>query len=201
MTHFFRNLLQGEPHSLVEIRNSLEFAEENKTDLISLLEEHHDFLEESMDVLMDDSEVDSEKQIHLARFFRLLEMHGKAEEETVYHHLKVNADKEARLEGFGGQDEHDILFLLEDELIQMGYQTKWSEEIAAKAKVIANLMKNHIKAEENDMLPLAEKDFSDAEFEILRVEYLEKCKNYLDTTEFVPIQGAHTDSTSSRSMP
>ena len=182
MGNFLKSLMGSEPHSLESIRDSLEKSFMNDTDFISLLKEHHDYLQESISVLMDKDATDADKQSHLIRFFRLVEMHGKAEQETLYMSLKKNGEKEARLEGFGGQDEHDVAFQLEEELLAMGYLSDWNEEIAAKGKVAASLMFNHINEEESDMFPIAQNDIDEAELENMRDQYITKCKTYLDAS-------------------
>lgn len=180
MANFFKDLVSSEPHSLEKIEKTLDLAENDQDDFIALLKDHHDFLEESISVLEDLDAPDVEKQNHLIRFFRLLEMHGKAEEETLYAHLRQNAEREARLEGFVGQDEHDIAFQIEQELMRMGYQNRWDDEIAAKAKVVAGLVKNHIKDEEKDIFAIAQKYLDDEEMDDLLLEYVAKCRVYLD---------------------
>ena len=179
MANFFKELVRVEPHTLDEIRVSLDVDKADHKQFIPLLKEHHDYLAESISVLMDKDTTDFQKQEHLERFFRLLEMHGKAEEEVLYTNLQINPEKEVRLEGFSGLDEHDIAFQLEDELTGMGYKTEWTEEIAAKAKVVAGLVKNHIKEEEATMFPLAESHMTEEELEQMRDAYIQKCLAYL----------------------
>jgi len=183
MPNFFTNLVKPKKHSLEDVRISLEDETIEENDFLSVLEKHHGFLEESISVLMDIEAEDFEKQEHLNRFFRLFEMHAKAEQETLYIHLRQNIEKEARIEGFGGQDEHDMAFQLEDELLEMGYPSRWTEAIAAKARVAATLVKNHLKEEEHIMFPIAKNDLDDVEFETMRVEYIAKCKFYLDDSK------------------
>ena len=168
-----------EPHTLQQVRASIDTDAQQETGFIALLKEHHSFLEESIMVIMDPKATIPDKRAHINRFFNLLEMHGKAEQETLYVHLQQNTEEEARLEGLCGQDEHDVAFQLRDELQAMGYKTQWNDEIAAKAKVLASLVKNHIKEEEDIMFPIAKKDLSDEEMEQMRVEYIAKCRTYL----------------------
>lgn len=175
--------MNSEPHSIDEIRHSLDTDFVNEKEFLSILKEHHEYLKESISVLMSQDASDLKKQKHLRRFFRLVEMHGKAEEETLYEHLKQNTEVEARLEGLGGRDEHDLAFQLEDELLDMGYETTWDEEIAAKAKVVAVLVKNHIADEESNMFPIAQKDLGENELKHLSDIYLRKCKNYLEESQ------------------
>ncbi len=179
MASFLKEIVRTEPHTLQEIREALDEAEKDHKQLVPLLKEHHDYLQESIAVLLDKDSTDFQKQEHLERFFRLLEMHGKAEQEVLYTHLKANEEKDARLEGYAGQDEHDLAFQLEVELTDMGYKTEWNEQISAKAKVIAGLVKNHIKEEESMMFPIAETNMTEEELEDMRDAYIQKCISYL----------------------
>ena len=202
MTNFFQELVRAEPHSLEEIRNSLDQDLADHKQFVPLLKEHHGYLEESISVLLDKDTTDFQKQEHLERFFRLVEMHGKAEQEVLYIQLKDNSEKEARLEGFGGQEEHDIAFQLEAELLSMGYKAEWTEEIEAKAKVVAMLVKNHIKEEERTMFPIAESHMTEEELEHMRDAYIEKCIGYLVSDRAKDVysgewkMGIHKDSSS-----
>lgn len=179
MASFFTEIVRTEPHSIDEIRASLDKDLKDHKQFVPLLKEHHDYLQESISVLMDVDTTDFQKQEHLERFFRLLEMHGRAEQEVLYNHLKANDAREARLEGFAGQDEHDVAFQLEAELTKMGYKTEWNEEIEAKAKVLAVLVKNHIKEEESTMFDIAESHMTEEELEDMRDSYVQKCIGYL----------------------
>ena len=139
-----------------------------------------------MPVLMDKDAAPRNKQRHLSRFLDLLDMHGRAEEETLYRCLMRNPSKEARLEGLGGQDEHDIAYQLGQELRQLNFEFAWSESIDAKAKVVASLMANHIKEEERKMFSIAQNDIETDELRALTDEYIEKCKYYLDVAMNTP---------------
>lgn len=179
MANFFKELIKTDPHSLEYIRKTLDFATDEECDFIPLLKDHHDFLQESISILLDRDAKDIDKQRNLVRFFRLLDMHARAEEETLYVRLRLNEEKEARLEGYAGQNEHDVAFQLEEELLMMGYLDTWNEEIAAKAKVLAALVSNHIKEEEAMMFPIVLRELTKAEIRELRWNYLQKCKAYL----------------------
>lgn len=179
MSNFLKEIVRTEPHTLDEIRASLDKDMANHKQLVPLLKEHHNYLEESISYLLGDDSTDFQKQEHLERFFRLLEMHGKAEQETLYRHLKENSEKEARIEAFSGENEHEIAFQLEEELTGMGYKTEWTEVIEAKAKVVATLVKNHIKEEEHTMFTIAESHMTEEELELLRDAYVQKCIGYL----------------------
>lgn len=177
---FFKALVPHEALRLEDVRVSLGEAIIDEMELIPVMEKHHDYIKESITVLLSKDATDIEKQDHLFRFFRLLEMHGKAEEEVLYPALRDNADKEARLAGFAAQDEHDVAFRIERELLEMGYRDSWSEEIEAKAKVVAVLVKNHMQKEETEIFPLAEKLLTRSEIKRMSETYLVKCKIYLE---------------------
>lgn len=176
---FFKSIVPHEALPLEDVQLGLDEALIDEMEFIPLMERHHDFIEQSIDVLMNKASTDVEKQDHLFRFFRLLEMHGKAEEEVLYPVLRDHADKEARLAGFSAQDEHDVAFRMERELLEMGYRDSWNEEIEAKAKVVASLVKNHMKVEELEIFPLAEKLLLRSELERMSETYIVKCKIYL----------------------
>lgn len=179
METIFQRLGIAEPHTLSQIRDSLVEDLDHQTGLIIILKEHHYFLEESIAVIIDRFASIPEKRFHLDRFLTLLRMHGKAEQETLYTHLQQNMEEQNRLEGLAGHDEHEIAFQLSDELIAMKFKTQWNDEIAAKARVLAILMKNHIELEETELFTIVKKEFNDTEMEQIRLEYLRKCQSYL----------------------
>ena len=177
------DFVQSKPFSLEAIRDSIIVAQNEEIDFLSLMKAHHYFLQESIDIIIDPEATDLEKQMNLYRFFRLVEMHAKAEEETLYVELRHHTEEKARLEGYAGQDEHDLAFQLESELLEMKYLQDWTEEIAAKAKVAANLVRNHIKEEEDMIHPLVEKSIATDLLETMASDYLAKCLIYLDESE------------------
>lgn len=179
MANFFKELVRTEPHSLEEIRASLDQDLTAHKQLIPLLKEHHNYLEESISFLLDEDSTDFQKQEHLERFFRLINMHAKAEEETLYRHLKENSSISARLQGLIGQSEHEIVYQFEKQLNRMSYKTQWTEGIFAKAKVVASLIKNHIKEEEHTMFTIAASHMTEEELELIRDAYVQKCIGYI----------------------
>lgn len=180
MANIFQSFLQGGTHEYSEIRSSLEVDIAEEKSFIAILKEHHDYIEESIKVILSKSAPDEDKQIHANRFFKLVQMHGKAEQETLYENLMSSPSLDARLEGFSGQDEHEIAFQLEDELKEMGLGVQWNDEIAAKVKVAATLVQNHIKEEESEMFGIAREKLSDETFAAMRTTYIAKCREFLD---------------------
>ncbi len=180
MLQNFKTTFEGQPLSLQEIRNEISEDQNTKYDFIDLLEKHHDYLKESISVLTNRNALSSDKQSHLTRFIHLLNMHGRAEEETLYQSLKHSEEKEARIEGMAGQDEHDVAFQMARELKDMNFEVFWSEEIDAKAKVLASLVHGHINEEETEMFTIADNAIEPVKMRAISGFYLEKCKSYLD---------------------
>jgi hemerythrin-like domain-containing protein len=145
-----------------------------------LLEKHHEFLKESIPVLLDKVAPTDEKQHHLTRFLHLWNMHSKAEEETLYPALLNAPEREAHIEGLVCLDEHKIAKNFADELQNSDYESYWSEEVDAKAKVLANTVQNHIREEERHQFSVAKRDIHPDILIELSSEYLERCKHYLD---------------------
>ena len=178
--HGLKKTFRHEPHSLSKIRASLESDKSTTINFIELLEKHHDYMQESIVILTDNLASLPEKQTNLDRFLHLLNMHGKAEEETLYEVLIRNQNKESRLEGFCGKEEHDHVFQISKELQALNYKAHWSDEIEAKAKVIASFCSNHIKEEEGEMYHVAKKNISDQEMKKMTELYLSKCTIYIN---------------------
>jgi hemerythrin-like domain-containing protein len=183
VANIFQSFLQGGPHEFSEIRSALDVDIAEEKSLITILREHHDYIEESIKVLMNRDAPAEDKQSHTIRFFKLVQMHAKAEQETLYENLMASPSLDARLEGFSGQDEHDLAFQLENELKSMGVETQWNDEIAAKARVAASLVQNHINEEESEMFAIAREKLSDAVFGQMRSSYIAKCLEFLDQVE------------------
>ncbi len=178
--HEIKNSIRGEPHSFSEIRNLIDEARIDETDFFEILLQHHRFLNESIVILMDHESEVVEKQNHLERFLKLLEMHGHAEEETLYRSLTRHEDHDVRRAGLVGLDEHELAFRLIDELKGSDYLNVWSDDIDAKAEVLANLTANHLLEEEGMLFPLARRALLPGEFIVLASDYLDLCEFHLD---------------------
>ncbi|CAN5666881.1 hypothetical protein BH10BDE1_BH10BDE1_15870 [soil metagenome] len=180
LIHEIKNTLRGEPHTFSEIRYMIEDARIDETPFMDVIQQHHRFLNESIALLVDNDSTRPEKQIHLDRFLRLLEMHSKAEEQTLYRSLSRHQRHEVRREAMVGQDEHAIIEQLANELKDSDYLSEWTDDIDAKAQVLANLVANHFFEEEGVMLPLARRSLLPAEMQVLASDYLDLCEFYLD---------------------
>lgn len=180
MSNFFKEMIRTSPHTLDEIRASLHQGLADHKQLLPLLKEHHNYIEESISYILDKDSTDFQKQEHLERFFTLIEMHAKSEEETLYKFLRQNSSIDGRIKGISGKDEHDIIFQLEKELNQMNYKKLWTEKIEAKARVVALQIKNHIDEEEDHMFSQAIALMTQEESEAIRDTYIKSCIAYLE---------------------
>ena len=158
----------------------IEDARVDETPLMDVIQQHHRFLNESIALLVDSESSRPEKQIHLDRFLRLLEMHSQAEEQTLYRSLSRHHRHEVRREAMVGQDEHAIMEQLANELKDSRYLVEWTDDIDAKAQVLATVVANHFFEEEGVMLPLARRSLLPAEMQVIASDYLDLCEFYLD---------------------
>lgn len=168
-----------EKETLRQLRISLK-EEDDETSVITILENHHKYLKEYASILMSTETPAKDKLATATLFFPILSMHAKAEDEVLYHLLQEATNKDVRLEGLRGKDEHELMYELIDELKLMGAETSWSEEIDAKMNVLASLVKNHLKQEDQVVFPMLEKLIPESTLMDLTDDYLDRCKIYLD---------------------
>lgn len=188
LIHDIKENLRGEPHKIEEIRDELVKTHPEDADLYNLIRDHHDYLKESISILMDVEADVGKKKIHLNRFLTLLDMHTVAEEETLYEELKDNLDKTARIEALSAQREHDVAKELAAELRSLQLSQTWSEELDAKSKVIASLVMHHIDEEEGDLFEVAKNDITPQVAADLGLKYLDRCKTLLTDALEIPVE-------------
>lgn len=182
-----------EKETLKQLRISLD-EEDDETSIIPILENHHKYLKEYVSILTNDDISTKDKQATVTLFFPILNMHTKAEEEVLYHALTEALDKDIRLDGLRGQDEHEIMYKIVHELKLMGAETSWSETIDAKMRVLAGLVKNHLKQEEQVTFPMVEKLIPESTLMDLTDDYLNRCRVYLDMEmEDTPLEVSRSD--------
>ena len=170
-----------EKKTLKQLRKSLD-EEDDETSIIPILENHHKYLKEYATILMDYSTNFIDKHAITSLFLPILNMHTRAEEEILYYVLKDSPEKEIRLEGLRSQDEHELMYELIEELKIMGIEDSWSETIDAKMRVLAGLVKGHIKHEEEKIFHMIETFILESTLMDLTDDYLDRCKMYLDIT-------------------
>lgn len=126
--------------------------------IITLIIEDHRPLKAGIKVLTAENERESTKKKALKTFLRDLKLHSKAEEQSLYANEEGN--KDIRPEILEGYEEHEVADALALELEASNFETNWTDQIEAKAKVLAELVKHHVQEEENDLLPDTKKSLS-----------------------------------------
>ena len=183
MLHDVRKSLRGEVHSIPVIRQEMSAALHKNAKLIDVLTQHHSYIKESVVVCLDQVAQDSERQFHLDRLLQLLEMHAKAEEQTLYKLLMASSEKLPRIDASVAQDEHDLTYQLADDLRDMHFQSLWTEDVEAKCLVLCELVVNHFKKEEDEIFPLAKVCINSGQLNDSAAEYISLCENFLAMTE------------------
>lgn len=128
-----------------------EFAEKSD-DIIALIRRDHRPIIKLIQTLKKTEVTRSMKAYALEQFVGSLLSHAKAEEKSLYVHMKNT--KTLRTKAFEGEAEHTIA----EELIHDINATPDDDDWNAKVKVLAELVEHHIEEEENEMLPQVEGD-------------------------------------------
>lgn len=124
-------------------------AQDKNSDIIDLILDDHRPLKELIKVMKDVEQHDFEdRQEAFEKFARLLTLHAKPEERTMYDYMK--SDAETRELAFEGDVEHGLA----DQLVEEIKRTEDNDDLwSARVKVLAELIENHIEEEESDFLP------------------------------------------------
>lgn len=149
--------------------------------VLSLIKGQHKILKESIEVLKSDTKSDAEKQKHLKKFITTLKMHSEAEEDTLYD-VMMEASAGA-MEVYEAEEEHNVAKTLIYELENMSYPTQWNNEIAAKAKVLGEMVEHHIEEEEDEFFKLCRECLTSMELEAIGEEFQQKCVDFQDDEE------------------
>lgn len=144
----------------------------NSQNIISLIKKDHRPLKAGIRILKSAKATDALKKKTLSNFLRDLELHAKSEERSLYQNtIEDGRIREPVLEGY---EEHGLADLLSRQLQKSGFERNWSDEIAAKAKVLAELVEHHVKEEEGIMLPSLREALSTPTLHELGRLYLEE---------------------------
>lgn len=126
-------------------------------DIIQLILEDHKPLKELIEIMKDTEKHDIlERTNAFEEFAPLLTVHAKAEERSLYVHMKSEEDMTE--EGLEGDVEHGLADQLVHEIRATEDEDLWS----AKVKVLAELVEHHIEEEEEEQFPEFKKQ-ADAE--------------------------------------
>ena len=131
----------------------------------------HQFLKECIEVLTDE-DAEKKKKLSTARgFLEALGKHSVAEKKAVYTPLKSNDELHFNI--LEGEVEHGIVDkkvrLLKTRLTR-AHTLK--DEVEAELKVLAELVKHHVKEEESEMLPKMREEIDDATLKEIGAKFM-----------------------------
>lgn len=147
-------------------------------DILSLIKSHHEILKESLLALKQENLPIEEKREELFIFLETLKMHAKSEQETLY--ACIEEVEPLRILALEAREEHEIADRLATEIEAMDYTENWSPDIAAKARVLAELVEHHLIEEEDEIFHQVRENFTHEELQALAVEYNERFKSRME---------------------
>lgn len=152
-------------------------------DVLQMIMDDHKPLKRLIAVLKNQDLSLSARRSAFNEFAPLLTIHAKAEESTLYVHMKKQ-DGSMRTDGLEGEVEHFLADLMVEETKKTVDKDVWT----AKAKVLAELVEHHIAEEEVEMFPEIKKKVEMLDLVRLGEEYLaEKEKVKMDVVH-PPVQ-------------
>ena len=135
--------------------------------IIETLARDHRHLEEHLDALAALRSTEREKREHLfVRVQALLISHARAEEEVVYRRLRARLPDEVKLHE--AYEEHRLSDVL---LQELAADCPGDEGWSAKARVLSELVRHHIKEEELQIFALIEQNVGAPEQEQMDAEF------------------------------
>lgn len=138
---------KSEPSPIDQVTNNDSF---NVVDIILL---DHGYVKECIEVLTDEDEQKRTKLKYAKGFLDALKKHSLSEKKAVYSHLKEVDDFRPQI--LEGEIEHGIVDSKVKMLIpKISAARSLSAELEAELKVLAELVKHHLKEEEDKMLPM-----------------------------------------------
>jgi len=118
--------------------------------LVEALKAEHKNLRHEMNLLKETDISQLDRQLCFGRFLPLLISHNQREENVVYGFMKAQDDENLNFMAYEGQTKHAIVDqLIEDMLSENLTNQEWS----ASAKVLADIVGQHLEEEENEVFP------------------------------------------------
>jgi hemerythrin-like domain-containing protein len=140
---------------------------EGDMDILTKLKKEHREVQLLLDRLVD-AEGGTERKSLLKKIKAALVPHSRAEEKVVYDAVRALKDKEARQDGEEGYLEHSLADRM---LATLGKASAASVEFAAAAKVLRELLNQHIREEESNIWSDVKDNFSDEEREQMNRDF------------------------------
>src|SRR4029079_15188414 len=94
--------------------------------------------------------------------------------------------KEIRPHFLEAETEHEVADVLMQEIEDLGFPNEWNDEIAAKGKVLVELVEHHADEEEDEIFSDAKEHLEETELVTLGQEYMKKCEEVLEEIESEP---------------
>lgn len=149
---------------------------DNSKDITALILRDHEPIKKLILILKDSEVGINKKRPAYAEFEKILSNHAKAEEESLYVHMKE--EDNLRMEGLEGDIEHTLADQFMKEIAQIKND---DDSWLAKVKVLSELVDHHIKEEEKDVLAQVRKEFDvDTRIDIGR-EYSQLLSQFQET--------------------
>jgi len=124
----------------------------DESDITELMLRDHKPLKRLIKTMKDTDASIFDVRVTFEQFAPLLEAHAKPEEESLYEWL-TSDEEDLRVEGFEGKTEHAIADQLAKEIQNSGE----GDEFRARVKVLAELVEQHLKEEEDALIPVLRK--------------------------------------------
>jgi hemerythrin-like domain-containing protein len=138
------------------------------TDILDTLEEEHDEVRELLQQLTK-SESAAEQRTLVNRIKLALVPHTKAEEITVYDRVAALKAEKAKIDGAEGYTEHALASATLMQLVKLSPNTP---EFKANAKVLKELVDQHVKEEERNIWSQVRDNFSTEQRAQMNREFL-----------------------------
>lgn len=146
------------------------------TDILTLVKDQHKILKECIKTITSEKAEDEAKHEALIRFIPTLKMHSEAEEQTIYALMTEKAEEEDEEQMvMEAEVEHSLAKSLVEELEEADYKTEWSTEIAAKAKVLAEIVEHHAEEEEDEFFKAVRENLDKSERLEIGLQFQQKC--------------------------
>jgi len=145
-------------------------------DIISLILRDHEPIKKLIKSLSDiEIEIEKKRPLFL-QFEKVLTQHAKAEEESLYVHMKEEDD--LCIEGLEGDTEHAIA---EQLMAEIGEIKNDDDLWMAKVKVLAEIVDHHVKEEEGEIFKQVRKEFDQSERIEIGKEYVQQFNMYSES--------------------